>query len=63
MSEAEQQAARGVVSNATPLHLGGPAILGPKLHAGQTLAQHLDDVAIVADLLLLALDRAPGASE
>ena len=40
MSESEQQAARGFVSNATPFHLGDPAILGAKAYAGQTLAEH-----------------------
>src|SRR5208283_2246364 len=46
-----------------PLDLGDPAVLRPQPQALGTMTQHRHDVAVVADLALAPVDRAPGTPE
>ena len=63
MAESDQQPAGLTVREPAPFDLGHAAVLGPEPDSIGVVSDHLNDIAVVADLLLAAIDRAPCTPE
>ena len=61
VAETKQQSAGLLVREAAPFNVGDLPLLRADPQAVLALSEHLDDITIVADLLVLAVDHAPCA--